>query len=96
MEHDNGDNRDWPMQRRVEGFVNKHMADIAVETLQQRLSAVSDEMHSLVQHVSRRSGEEFKDEPRQGDESFGVEPALSSARSSGAADKFLSAPSTGN
>lgn len=50
------------------------MADIALEALQQRLSAVSDEVHSLAQHVSRSSGEEFKDEPRRGDVSFGVEP----------------------
>ncbi|XP_031152758.1 uncharacterized protein si:dkey-187a12.4 [Sander lucioperca] len=94
MEHGNGDNPDWSIQRRVEGFVNKHMADIARETLQQRLTAVSDEMHSLAEHVSRRSGEEFKDDPRQGDVSFGVQPPLCSACSSGAADKLLSAPST--
>ncbi|XP_022624771.1 uncharacterized protein LOC111239220 isoform X2 [Seriola dumerili] len=55
MEHDHGDSLDWSMERRVEGLVNKHMADIAVESLQQRLTAVSDEMHSLVEHVSRRS-----------------------------------------
>ncbi|KAM7385043.1 hypothetical protein PAMP_001142 [Pampus punctatissimus] len=93
MEHDNGDNLDWSVQRRVDGLVNKHMADIALETLQHRLSAVSEEMHSLVEHVSRRSGEEFKDEPRRGDVSFGVEP-LSSACSSESADKFISASST--
>ncbi|XP_051280388.1 uncharacterized protein si:dkey-187a12.4 [Dicentrarchus labrax] len=84
MEHDNGDTRDWPVQRRVEGFVNKHMADIALESLQQRLSAVSDEMHSLAEHVSRRSGEEFKDESRRAEVSFGEEPPLSSACSSAA------------
>ncbi|XP_029305270.1 uncharacterized protein LOC115019802 [Cottoperca gobio] len=98
MEHGNGDNHNWPMQRRVEGFVNKHMADIARGTLQQRLSAVTDEMHSLAEHVSRRSVEEFKDEQRRGDVSFGLEPPppppLSSACSSGTADKLLSAPST--
>ncbi|XP_008300009.1 uncharacterized protein LOC103372210 [Stegastes partitus] len=79
MEHGNGDNvhHDWSTEQRVDGLVNKHMADIALEALQQRLSAVSDEMHSLAQHVSRRSGEEFKDEPRRGDVSFGVEPSLS-------------------
>ncbi|KAM7408128.1 hypothetical protein PAMA_002010 [Pampus argenteus] len=93
MEHDNGDNLDWSMHRRVDGLVNKHMADIALETLQHRLSAVSEEMHSLVEHVSRRTGEEFKDEPRRGDVSFGVEP-LSSACSSESADKFISASST--
>lgn len=93
MDHDNGENLDWSMQRRVDGLVNKHMADIALETLQHRLSAVSDEMHSLVEHVSRRSGEEFKDEPRRGDVSFGVEPL--SDCSTEAADKFISASSTG-
>ncbi|XP_035519571.1 uncharacterized protein si:dkey-187a12.4 [Morone saxatilis] len=84
MEHGNGDTNDWAVQRRVEGFVNKHMADIALESLQQRLSAVSEEMHSLAEHVSRRSGEEFKDESRRAEVSFGVEPPLSSACSSGA------------
>lgn len=93
MEDDNGENPDWSMQRRVDGLVNKHMADIALETLQHRLSAVSDEMHSLVEQVSRRSGEEFNDEPRRGDVSFCVEP-LSSACSTEAAE-FISASSTG-
>ncbi len=95
MEQDHGDNHDWPMQRRVEGFVNKHMADIAVEALQQRLSAMSDEMHSLAEHVSRRSGEDFKDEPRRRDVSLDVEPLLSSACSFRATDKLMSAPPTG-
>ncbi|XP_023281571.1 uncharacterized protein LOC111669488 isoform X1 [Seriola lalandi dorsalis] len=94
MEHDHGDSLDWSMERRVEGLVNKHMADIAVESLQQRLTAVSDEMHSLVEHVSRRSGEEFRDESRRGDVSLGVEPQLFSACSSGSADKLISAPAT--
>lgn len=95
MEHEDGNNYDWSMERRVQGLVNKHMADIALETLQQRLTAVSDEMHSLAQHVSRRSGDEFKDEPRRGDGSFGVEPPLSSPCSSAATDKFVTASSTG-
>lgn len=94
MEHDNGENLDWSMQRRVDGLVNKHMADIALETLQNRLCAVSDEMHSLAEHVSRRSGEELKDESRQGDDSFDVEP-LSSDCSTEATEKFISASSTG-
>ncbi|XP_049456593.1 uncharacterized protein si:dkey-187a12.4 isoform X1 [Epinephelus fuscoguttatus] len=91
MEHGDAENHDWPMQRRVEGIVSQHMADIALETLQQRLTAVSEEVHSLAQHVSRRSGEEFKDEPRRGDLNFGVEPPLSSACNP---DKLLSVPST--
>ncbi|XP_076018159.1 uncharacterized protein LOC143009941 [Genypterus blacodes] len=67
MEH-NGDYSEWGMQqRRVEGLVSKHMADIALDTLQQRLAAVSDEMHSLSEHVSsRRSGEVSKAEPPTG------------------------------
>ncbi|KAK5908060.1 hypothetical protein CgunFtcFv8_016151 [Champsocephalus gunnari] len=89
MEHDNGDNHNWPMQRREQGLVNKHMADIARESLQQRLCA--GEMHSLTERGSRRSGEEFPDEPRRRDVSFGEEPPLSTACSSGA-DKLLSAP----
>ncbi|XP_049926920.1 uncharacterized protein si:dkey-187a12.4 [Epinephelus moara] len=94
MEHGDAENHDWPMHRRVEGIVSQHMADIALETLQQRLTAVSEEVHSLAQHVSRRSGEEFKDEPRRGDVNFGVELPLSSACNPGAADKLLSVPST--
>ncbi|XP_070697724.1 uncharacterized protein [Pempheris klunzingeri] len=96
MEHDNTEGPDWPLRRRGEAFVHKHMADIAVESLQQRLSAVSEEMHSLAEHVWKRSGGECKDEPRRGDESFGAEPLLSSACSSGAADKLVppTAPST--
>lgn len=86
MEHDNGEDNNWSVQR-VEGLVNKHMADIALETLQQKLSAVSNEMHSLTEHVSRRSGEGFKDDPRRGDVRFGEEQ-LSSACSTGASDKF--------
>ncbi|KAJ4949126.1 hypothetical protein JOQ06_020644 [Pogonophryne albipinna] len=89
MEHDNGDNHNWPVQRREEGLVNKHMADIARESLQQRLCA--GEMHSLTERGSRRSGEEFTDEPRRRDVSFGEEPPLSTACSSGA-DKLLSSP----
>ncbi|XP_053189137.1 uncharacterized protein si:dkey-187a12.4 [Scomber japonicus] len=93
MENDNGENVDWSMQRRVDGLVNKHMADIALETLQSRLCAVSDEMHSLAEHVCRRSGEELKDEPRRGEVTFGVEP-LSSDCSTEATDKFISTSST--
>ena len=96
MEHGNGDSYDWATERRVEGSVNKHMADIALETLQQRLTAMSDEMQSLAEHVSRRSGEDLKNEPRRGDVSLGLEPPLSSTYGSGAADKFNSACSTGS
>lgn len=88
----NGDFSDWEMQRRVEGLVNKHMADIALETLQQRLTAVSDEMHSLAEHVSGRSGEVSKAEPRTGAVSRGGE-LLASIHS--ADDKLIMPPSTG-
>ncbi|XP_028845500.1 uncharacterized protein LOC114795927 [Denticeps clupeoides] len=54
MDQNNGGGPNWCAQRRVEGLVNKHMADIALETLQQRLSAVSEEMSQLSQEVSRR------------------------------------------
>ncbi|KAL4625054.1 hypothetical protein GN956_G17795 [Arapaima gigas] len=37
----------WALQRRVEGLVNKHMADMALETLQQRLTVVSEEIGHL-------------------------------------------------
>uniref|UniRef100_UPI0037E922CD uncharacterized protein n=1 Tax=Semicossyphus pulcher TaxID=241346 RepID=UPI0037E922CD len=94
MEHGNGDNYEWPVQRRVEGLVKKHMADIALETLQQRLSVVSDEMHSLSEHTSSHSGEEFKDEPRGGDVSLGLVQQLSSDCGSATVHKFISAPST--
>ncbi|KAF3842447.1 hypothetical protein F7725_024398 [Dissostichus mawsoni] len=76
MEHDNGDNHNWPVQRRE-------------DEPQQRLCA--GEMHSLTERGSRRSGEEFTDEPRRRDVSFGEEPPLSTACSSGT-DKLLSAP----
>ncbi|XP_071337695.1 uncharacterized protein [Trachinotus anak] len=94
MEPGNGQSLDWAMDRRVGGLMNKHVADIAVESLQQRLTAVSDEMHSLAEHVSRRSDEEFKHEPQGGDISLGAEPQLSSACSSGATDKLVSASAT--
>nr|XP_046258740.1 uncharacterized protein LOC124066426 [Scatophagus argus] len=93
MERVNGDNQDWPMQRRVDCFVNKHLADIALESLQQRLTAVSEEMHTLAEHISKRSGEEFKAESQRGDVTIGTESPLSSTCLPGA-DKFISAPST--
>ncbi|XP_062851660.1 uncharacterized protein si:dkey-187a12.4 [Trichomycterus rosablanca] len=41
------------MERRVEGLVNKHMADMALQTLQQRLSAVSEGMNHSSENMSR-------------------------------------------
>ncbi|KAG7214388.1 hypothetical protein INR49_023099 [Caranx melampygus] len=75
------------MEQRVEGLVNKHMADIAVESRQQRLTAVTEEMHSLVEQ--RRS--EFKDETRREDVRLGFEPQLYSACSSAATNKLIPA-----
>lgn len=97
MERNNGDNSDWVMHRRMEGLVNKHMADIAFETLQQRLSAVSDEMNSLAEHVSRRSDEIPKDEiPRRGDVNFDVEPLTATYSTESVGEKLLpSTPSAG-
>lgn len=56
------------MERRVEGLVNKHMADMALETLQQRLSAVSQEMNHLSAEISRREdSNRVEDLPRRTD-----------------------------
>lgn len=54
MEGSNGNSSNWAVDRRVEGLVNKHMADMALDTLQQRLSAVSQEMNHLSAEISRR------------------------------------------
>ncbi|XP_017320498.1 uncharacterized protein si:dkey-187a12.4 [Ictalurus punctatus] len=58
MEGSNGNSSNWAVERRVEGLVeglvNKHMADMALDTLQQRLSAVSQEMNHLSAEISRR------------------------------------------
>lgn len=88
----NGENSTWAMQRRMEGLVNKHMADIALETLQQRLSAVSDEMHSLAEHVSRRSEEIPKDDNTiRTDGNFDVESLSATYNSGGVGEKLLPA-----
>ncbi|TSK22711.1 Ras and Rab interactor 2 [Bagarius yarrelli] len=57
MAGSNGNSSRWTIERRVEGLVNKHMADMALETLQQRLSAVSQEMTHLSAELSRREDE---------------------------------------
>lgn len=97
MEH-NGDNTSWSMQRRMEGLVNKHMADIALETLQQRLSAVSDEMNNLAEHVSKRSEEIPKDDiPRRSDVNFDVESLTATFSTGGVGEKLMpGTSSTGN
>lgn len=59
------------MDRRVEGLVNKHMADMALETLQHRLSAVSQEMNHLSAEISRREdSKRVEDLPRRSNTHF--------------------------
>lgn len=66
MEGSNGSSASWAVGRRVEGLVNKHMADMALETLQQRLSAVSQDMNHLSAEISRREDEKcVEDLPRR-------------------------------
>ncbi|XP_072533082.1 uncharacterized protein [Salminus brasiliensis] len=76
MEPNNGNGSNWAIQRRVEGLVNKHMADMALETLQQRLSAVSEEMNHSTDDRSRREDihEPGEDAPRRTDVNFSVDP----------------------
>ncbi|XP_026870586.1 uncharacterized protein si:dkey-187a12.4 isoform X2 [Electrophorus electricus] len=84
MEPNNGNGPNWAMQRRVEGLVNKHMADMALETLQQRLSAVSEEMNHLSDDISRREDipKRGEDIPRRTNVNFSAEP-LSDSYSAG-------------
>ncbi|MCJ8730512.1 hypothetical protein PDJAM_G00185370 [Pangasius djambal] len=71
MEGSNGTSSKWAMERRVEGLVNKHMADMALDTLQQRLSAVSQEMNHLSAEISRREdSKRVEDLPRRTDPHF--------------------------
>lgn len=72
MEGGRGKSSSWAMERRVEGLVNRHMADMALETLQQRLSAVSQEMNHLSAEISRREDSKRVEEdlPRRSDTHF--------------------------
>lgn len=89
MEHN--DNSGWVIQRRMEGVVNKHMADVALETLQQRLTVVTDEMHSLAEHVSRRTDEIPNDAvPPRTEVNFDVESFTSTYNTGGTAEKGIS------
>lgn len=94
-QNDNG--QSWAMQRRVEGLVNKHMADIALGTLQQRLSLVSEEMNHLSNELTRRDDvlKRTEDIPRRSDLNFDVE-SLSEGYSStgGAGEKLISTTSS--
>ncbi|XP_076830625.1 uncharacterized protein LOC143476355 [Brachyhypopomus gauderio] len=84
MEANNGNSSNWAMQRRVEGLVDKHMADMALETLQQRISAVSEEMNHLSDDISRREEipKRVEDIPRGTNVNFNAE-ALSDSYSTG-------------
>lgn len=95
METNNGNGSNWAIQRRVEGLVNKHMADMALETLQQRLSAVSEEINHLTDDRSRRedapkAGEEA---PRRTDTNFRADPESYPAARTGE-KLMLSTPSS--
>lgn len=96
MEQNNDSGQNWAIQRRVEGLVNKHMADIALETLQQRLSLVSEEMNHLSNELTRRDDvlKRTEDVPRRSDLNFNVE-SLSDAYSGtgGAGEKLISTTS---
>ncbi|XP_062375417.1 uncharacterized protein si:dkey-187a12.4 [Sardina pilchardus] len=91
MEQNNGNGQSWSMQRRVEGLVNKHMADIALETLQQRLSLVSEEMNHLSNELTSRNdnAKRVDDIPRRSDINFNVEPLSESYSSTGGAGEKL-------
>lgn len=74
MEGSNGNRSSWAMDRRMEGLVNKHMADMALETLQHRLSAVSQEMNHLSAEISRREdSKRVEDLPRRSNTHFGAD-----------------------
>lgn len=71
MAGSNGNSSNWAMERRVEGLVNKHMADMALDTLQHRLSTVSQEMNHLSAEISRREDSKRMEAlPRRNDPHF--------------------------
>ncbi|KAJ8014126.1 hypothetical protein DPEC_G00037020 [Dallia pectoralis] len=89
MEHNNGSTSSWAMQQRMEGLVKKHMADIALETLQHRLSSVTDESNNIAEHVSKRSEDLAKgDIPRRNDVNFNLE-SLATLSTGAVGEKFL-------
>lgn len=63
MDAKKGGGSNWSLERRVEGLLNKHTADMALQALQQRLSAVSDEMSPLSENMSRSD-----DHPNHGED----------------------------
>ncbi|XP_007252288.3 uncharacterized protein si:dkey-187a12.4 [Astyanax mexicanus] len=86
METNNGNGSNWAIQRRVEGLVNKHMADMALETLQQRLSAVSEEINHLTDDRSRREDapKAAEEAPRRTETNFRSESSYPPAAAAGA------------
>lgn len=71
--------------------MNKHMADMALETLQQRLSAVSEEINHLTDDRSRRedipkAGEET---PRRTDTNFRADPVSDSYPTARGGEKLI-------
>ena len=87
----NGNGSNWAIQRRVEGLVNKHMTDMALETLQQRLSAVSEEMNHLADDISKREDVPKRVEvaPRRSDANFNVDPLSESYSTAIVGEKLM-------
>ncbi|XP_061084767.1 uncharacterized protein si:dkey-187a12.4 [Conger conger] len=95
MAQNNGNSSHWSIQRRVEGLVNKHMADMALETLQHRLSAVSEEINHLAEEAATRRAEDVQiraeDVPRRADVTFEVESQSDMHHSGGVGEKLMPA-----
>ncbi|XP_035255501.1 uncharacterized protein si:dkey-187a12.4 [Anguilla anguilla] len=94
MAQNNGNSSHWSIQRRVEGLVNKHMADMAVETLQHRLNAVSEEINHLAEEAARRAEDVprcAEDVPRRADVTFEVESQSDIHHSGGVGEKLIPA-----
>lgn len=93
MAQNNGNSSHWSIQRRVEGLVNKHMADMALETLQHRLNAVSEEISSLAEEAATRRAEDVprraEDVPRRADVTFDMESQSDIHHSGGVGEKLM-------
>ncbi|XP_066535958.1 uncharacterized protein si:dkey-187a12.4 isoform X2 [Hoplias malabaricus] len=92
MEQNSRNGTNWAIQRRVEGLVNKHMADMALETLQQRLSTVSEEMNHLSEDLSGREDgpkRAVEDTPRRTDVNFSLNPHSESNSAQTVGEKFI-------
>lgn len=86
----------WEVQRRVDGLVNKYMADIALETLQQRLSMVTEEMNHLSSELARRddSSKRTDDTSRRADLNFNLGTSEPCGGAVFAGEKFPSSSSS--